>query len=141
MEHTCQNQHENETIAERLLIVRRRTGLSQGDFAKKIGVIPRSYRNYEAAVRDVPLALAVAVHRVFNVDLTWLVLGERAAVTLPPPAVFEKVLSAVDEFEKKRSISFGPEKKAKQINYLIGQFANGRDMSVSDIHDYLETTI
>lgn len=121
--------------------MRRRTGLSQGDFAQKIGAIPRSYRNYEAAVRDVPLALAVAVHRVFSVDLIWLILGERAAVTLPPPAVFERVLSAIDEFEKKRSTTFGTEKKAKQINYLIGRFANERDMSVSDIHEYLETTI
>lgn len=141
LEHTCQNQHENETIAERLLIVRRRAGLSQSDFAKSVDVIPRSYRNYEAAVRDVPLALAINVHRKFDVDLNWLLLGMSPSVTLPASDVYEKILLAMEGFQRTRAIEFSPHKKAKLISFLVGQFASGREMSEAEIFDYLETTV
>lgn len=141
MEHTCQNQHENETIAERLLIIRRRAGLSQSEFAKSVGVIPRSYRNYEAAVRDVPLALAISVHRQFAVDLNWLLLGEAPPVTLPAPAVYEQILQAMEGFQGAQKIEFSAEKKAKQISFLVGQFASGREMTNPEIIEYLETTV
>jgi transcriptional regulator with XRE-family HTH domain len=141
LEHTCQNQHENETIAERLLIVRRRTGLSQSDFAKSVHVIPRSYRNYEAAVRDVPLALAINVHRKFDVDLSWLLLGEAPSVTLPAPAVYKKIFLAMEDFQETRVVKFSAEKKAKLISFLVGQFASGREMTDAEIFEYLETTV
>lgn len=141
MEHTCQNQHENETIAERLLIVRRRTGLSQSDFAKSLDVIPRSYRNYETAVRDVPLALAISVHRTFDVDLNWFLLGVAPPVTLPAPTVYERILLAMETFQNAKEIEFSAEKKAKQISFLAGQFASGRELTNDEIHEYLETTV
>jgi len=141
LEHTCQNQHENETIAERLLIVRRRAGLSQSEFAKSVGVIPRSYRNYEAAIRDVPLALAISVHKQFDVDLGWLLLGEALPVTLPAPGVYEQILLVMEGFQDTQEVEFSAEKKAKQISFLVGQFAGGREMSDSEIFEYLETTV
>jgi transcriptional regulator with XRE-family HTH domain len=141
LEQTCQNQHENETVAERLLIVRRRSGLSQADFSKEIGVIPRSYRNYEAAVRDVPLALVVSVHRVFEVDLAWLILGERTSASVPTPGAYELILDAIDDFERVQEQPISTAKKAKQVSYLSSQFANGRNMSPAEIRSYLETTI
>ncbi|WP_416235278.1 helix-turn-helix domain-containing protein [Paracoccus sp. (in: a-proteobacteria)] len=141
LEQTCQNQHENETVAERLLIVRRRSGLSQADFAQKIGVIPRSYRNYEAAVRDIPLALVVAVHRVFEVDLTWLILGERPSAPVIQTSVYELILRAIDDFETEQKQPISISKKAKQVSYLSSQFASGRDLNRAEIRSYLETTI
>lgn len=141
MEHTCQNQHENETIAERLLIVRRRSGLSQSEFAKRIDVIPRSYRNYEAAVRDVPLALAINVNRQFDVSLNWLLLGESPDTPPPPPLVIERILSAIHNFQSKKMVEFSIQKQAKLISYLANQIANGHDMSDTEIREYLETTV
>lgn len=132
-------QHEYASIAERLLVVRRRSGLSQTDFAKRIGISPRAYRNYELAVRDVPVALVIGVHNEFEVGFSWLLLGEGADTALASVSALERALSAVRHFQKDCSLTFSTEKEARLIHYISTQAASGRDMTDTEITSFLET--
>ncbi|MFX4297299.1 MULTISPECIES: helix-turn-helix domain-containing protein [Roseobacteraceae] len=127
------------SIAERLLVVRRRAGLSQADFAERIDISPRAYRNYELAVRDVPVALVIGVHREFDVGFSWLLLGEGADAPQASVAALERALVAVRDFQQERFLEFSTEKEARLIHYISTQAASGRDMSDAEINTFLET--
>lgn len=127
------------SIAERLLVVRRRAGLSQADFAKRIGISPRAYRNYELAVRDAPVALIIGVHKKFEVGFGWLLLGEGPDTPLASSSELERALNAVREFQKDRALELSTEKEARLIHYICSQAASGRDMTDAEITAFLET--
>lgn len=132
-------QQEYDSIPERLLVVRRRTGLSQNEFAEKVGVSPRAYRNYELAIRDVPVALVIGVHRAFNVSFNWLLLGEGPDLPQPASDVFLRILQALRDFQNKRSITFSVEKEARLFEYLYSQIYSARGMSDGEVNAFLET--
>ncbi|HIE24678.1 MAG TPA: XRE family transcriptional regulator [Anaerolineales bacterium] len=134
-----QYQHKSSTIFERLLAIRRRAGLSQKDFSKKIGISPRAYRNYELAIRDVPLAVVVAIHAEFDVGLNWLVLGEGKSEPQPNKEIILQILSGLREYQEKFGNHFPLEKEARIFNYLFTQFASGKTFTGKDIHSFLET--
>lgn len=64
------------TIGERIKKVRKAIGLTQQDFADKIGIKRNSLANYEIG-RNTPLdAILVSICREFDVNETWLRTGE-----------------------------------------------------------------
>ena len=61
---------------ERIKELRKALGLTQQDFADKIGIKRNSYANYETG-RNTPLdAIIVSICREFSVNETWLRTGE-----------------------------------------------------------------
>lgn len=61
---------------ERIKELRKALGLTQQDFADKIGIKRNSFANYETG-RNTPLdAIIVSICREFNVNETWLRTGE-----------------------------------------------------------------
>jgi transcriptional regulator with XRE-family HTH domain len=65
----------NHAIGGRLATLREKFGLSQRDFAAKLGVSLRAYQNYERGEREIPAGLIRALYEVFRVQPIWLLLG------------------------------------------------------------------
>jgi len=62
-------------VGARLAEVRVDSGLSQAEFATRLGVSLRAYQSYERAEREPPFTLAVRLSREFGVSPLWLALG------------------------------------------------------------------
>lgn len=63
-------------MKERLRILRKHLKLSQGDFAKELGLSLSGIYQMEAGAHPVSEKTVDAVHRVFGVRREWLVRGE-----------------------------------------------------------------
>lgn len=72
-----------DELPDRLKRLRKHFGLSMPAFAKRIGVSPRAYLNYERGERELPLSGFKGVVLAFNVDIAWLLLGEDRGAVLP----------------------------------------------------------
>ena len=64
------------TIGGRFLEVRKARGLNQIDVAAAIGVSHGALVNYEKGLREPPAAAIIAFSKTYNVNTTWLLLGE-----------------------------------------------------------------
>jgi len=62
-------------IVERLVAIRTREKCSQDEFARRLGLNPRTYAGYERGERDPSLELLSALHREYKVDPAWLLNG------------------------------------------------------------------
>ncbi|PIE13986.1 MAG: hypothetical protein CSA68_11285 [Rhodobacterales bacterium] len=134
-------QHIISLLPERLLTVRKQTGASQVDFATRLGVSPRAYKNYELGLRDVPLSLIESMHRELGTDLSWLILGEGASNSETAQGIIRKIVFGIRTFEDTNGNRLSKEKTATVFTYLFSQMSNGRDFSEADMHAYLETTL
>lgn len=65
-----------KTIGGRLTTERRSTGLTQGDFAKKLGVTVQSQGNYERGVRS-PSAEYLQEAAQLGIDVNYIITGQR----------------------------------------------------------------
>lgn len=64
--------------AERLKYIRNKVGLSQPKFAESIGESSSKINNIENSRNDISLEIAKKVRDKYNVNFTWLLLGEGA---------------------------------------------------------------
>ena len=63
------------TIGERIREVRKKVGITQDDFSKKIGAARNTITNYEIGSRE-PMEVTIkAICREFNVNYEWLKEG------------------------------------------------------------------
>jgi transcriptional regulator with XRE-family HTH domain len=62
-------------IAARTKIVRRSKNMNQTNFAKRLGVSLRGYRNYEHGDREMPAGVLRSLYLEFKVDLVWMLCG------------------------------------------------------------------
>lgn len=66
-------------LGARLAEIRVGSGLSQAEFAGRLGVSTRAYQSYERAEREPPLTLAIRLYQEFDVSPLWLALGTEAS--------------------------------------------------------------
>lgn len=59
-------------FSERLIQLRKSKGISQNAFAKKIGVSPRTYQDYEYGAREPQVSIFVRIADFYNVTLDYL---------------------------------------------------------------------
>ena len=63
-------------VAERIRLFRVRTGLSQKEFAEKVGLAPAAMNRLEKGNRQPDVEFLVAVRQLFGADLNELIAGE-----------------------------------------------------------------
>jgi len=68
--------NDNE-VGARLSAVRETSGLSQTDFAQRLGISLRAYQTYERAERELPMPVAIRLYQEFQINPLWLTLGEQ----------------------------------------------------------------
>jgi transcriptional regulator with XRE-family HTH domain len=73
-----QRPEENGAIGARLRALRQTTGMSQAEFAEKLGLTESQWGNFETGHTRIGLDPALALVREFRVPLDWIYLGEVA---------------------------------------------------------------
>jgi transcriptional regulator with XRE-family HTH domain len=69
------------SIGERLRLTRVALGMSQVQFAGKVGVSTASYNQYEKGRRRLAIEQAIKIQGAHNLTLDWLYLGDRSGLT------------------------------------------------------------
>lgn len=64
-----------EDIGKRLAIFRQHRDLHQPEFAKSLGISPRSYQNYELGIRELPSSVIFQLIKEYAIDAQWLLDG------------------------------------------------------------------
>jgi transcriptional regulator with XRE-family HTH domain len=59
-------------ISKRLEAVRATVGLTQKEFAERLGLSLRSYQNYAQGERDVPASVFRLLRNIFQIDPSWM---------------------------------------------------------------------
>lgn len=77
--------YSKENVAKRLKWLRENTGLTQGKFAKSIGVSNTQYNNWETGRQRLSLEGALSINRVYGTTLDFLFLARRG--DLPPELI------------------------------------------------------
>lgn len=116
-------------VGDRIKILRKSQGLSQDEFAQKLGLSQGFISNVEKSRVQFTLEHIISIANIFKVDLNWLIAGEEkplVAETQPKygrkDVVKEKInqmLDGLDE-EKKRDILKYTEEK-KQLAELLAE--------------------
>lgn len=78
-------------FAQRLETVRKRTGLSQKDFATALGLEAETYRRYERDGVEPKIETLAAIRRITGINLNFLIAGEPDLVVNLPDRESQKV--------------------------------------------------
>jgi DNA-binding XRE family transcriptional regulator len=125
----------------RLHEVRSRLGYPQSKVAAAIGIADRTYKNYEAGKRELPLLTALAFCEVFDVDLQWLLLGKPSLNEIRAKQLFEDSVLAVLTETERQGKTLAHAKTAKACAFLATLcLASGADprSKVTDILELIE---
>lgn len=74
MSHDLQSQ--KEEIGKRLSATRQALNLDQGAFAKKAGLAPNTYNQYEKGERVPKVEQAISLCETYNITLDWIYRGD-----------------------------------------------------------------
>lgn len=102
------------------MAIRLASGLTQADFAEKLGLSLRAYANYERGEREMPTALFRLLSEIFRIDPLWQLIGPGEEPVLIGSRVLdldllESVIRLVEEWLTKHHRTLNPEKKARVI--------------------------
>jgi len=114
------NADDNADIGRRLMAIRTASGLTQFEFADKLGLSPRAYANYERGEREVPTALFKSLCEVFRIDPLWLLGGQDEEPMFIGSRrldadLLECIVELVEEWLTKHRRALKPAKKARVI--------------------------
>lgn len=91
-------------LKDRIAMARKKLGLTQDEFGRKIGVARNTVANYETGFRTPKLQTLISISREFNIDVDWLETG-RGDMFLTVPE------DAIDDF----AVEFGLTETAKEF--------------------------
>lgn len=107
-------------MGQRLVAIRLASGLTQADFADKLGLSLRAYANYERGEREMPTALFRSLSETFQIDPLWQLNGPGEEPVMIGNRVLdldllENVIQLVEEWLIKHRRTLKPDKKARVI--------------------------
>lgn len=115
-----------EFIGARMRSAREAAGHSQAKCAALLDVSERSYKSYELGKREPSLRTAVDFSERLQIDLRWLILGEKTMPTSNLIDLTEEVAAAL--FEQAAAGAFTPKKFGRITRYVLEQIiAKGTD--------------
>ena len=114
------NNDENVVMGRRLTSIRANSGLTQEEFAEKLGLSLRAYANYERGEREMPTALFRSLCESFRIDPLWQLVGPdeepvRVGRRVLDLDLMEGVIRLIEEYEAKHRRRLKPAKKARVI--------------------------
>ncbi|WP_238139429.1 helix-turn-helix domain-containing protein [Roseateles aquatilis] len=114
------NEDDNLAMGRRLMAIRVASGLTQADFADKLGLSLRAYANYERGEREMPTALFKSLCETFRIDPLWQLTGPGEDPVLVGRRVLdmdlmESVIRLIEEWLTKHRRTLKPDKKARLI--------------------------
>ena len=103
---------DGKAFGERVRIVRRSQGLTQGELGEMVGVSTRAVCSYERGECDPPVHVLVGLASALNVSLDSL-LGREPAGTMKQPATPRRWMRKIEQIQKL------PEHKQKAIVQVL----------------------
>lgn len=82
-------------LAQRLRVTREATGLSQSDFARRAGITPQQWNNYEQDRERISINVALKLCQAFGVTTDWIYRGQ-----LSSGVPFDLTLAIQQQLEK-----------------------------------------
>lgn len=127
------------SIGKRLAKVRQDTGLSQGKYAEKFGLSDRAYKNYELEIRDLPIAVALAISKNENVNIQWLLTGQG---TRHDSELHEAISAAIFAFREASDPLIDrptPEQEAAIVVFLVEMILNNGGLDEKVTQSYFKS--
>lgn len=114
------NNDDNLVMGRRLMAIRIGSGLTQADFADKLGLSLRAYANYERGEREMPTALFRSLCETFRIDPLWQLTGPgedpvRIGQRVLDLDLMEGVIRLIEDWLVKHRRALKPDKKARVI--------------------------
>lgn len=79
----------------------------------------KTFKNYEAEKREIPLSTAVAFCEAFEVELEWLVLGTQASASGQTVNLVAETIEALVSEALERKLALSPNRAAKIGGYIF----------------------
>jgi DNA-binding XRE family transcriptional regulator len=106
-------------IGARMAAARAKKQASQVKAAAMLEIADKSYKNYEAEKRDLPLAVAVNFCEAFDVELEWLVYGTQAHAGEKTISVVAETIEALVSEAQVRKLVLTANRAAKIGSFIF----------------------
>lgn len=106
-------------IGARLAAARAHKQVSQVKAAAMLQISDKTFKNYEAEKREIPLSTAVAFCEAFEVELEWLVLGTQASASGQTVNLVAETIEALVSEALERKLALSPNRAAKIGGYIF----------------------
>ncbi|WP_298851583.1 helix-turn-helix transcriptional regulator [uncultured Ruegeria sp.] len=126
------------SLGARLAIARNELGMSQKKMADALGISLRAYQSYELGKRSIPVERLVELHRIFSVDLNWVLLGVDAVRLKHDLFALEEFEVALDKYLSDNGISLKSEKRGAIAARWYRSFLEGKGVIMDDVHTWIE---
>jgi transcriptional regulator with XRE-family HTH domain len=136
------NNDDNLVMGRRLMAIRVASGLTQADFADKLGLSLRAYANYERGERKMPTALFKALCETFRIDPLWQLTGTgedpvRIGQRVLDLDLMEGVIRLIEEWLAKHRRTLKPDKKARVIRLAYEHCVAKGEIDTAHLRDML----
>lgn len=125
-------------LGARIAIARNEQALSQAKMAEALGMSLRAYQSYELGKRAIPVEALIKLHRQFNVDLSWILLGVEAVRLKHDLDKLEEFEVALDKYLSENGIKLKSEKRGAIAARWYRSFLEGKEIAMDDVHTWIE---
>lgn len=111
-----------QTVGERLDLVRRREGLSQEAFAQLLGVSRSSLKYYIGDERDIPTSVLATLLEKLSVDPSWMISGDVSEAAMKQKtAILEQIREiglAIELRATELSVKLTPDERWRLVSQI-----------------------
>lgn len=125
-------------LGARIAIARNEQALSQAKMAEALGMSLRAYQSYELGKRSIPIEALIKLHRQFDVDLGWILLGVEAVRLKHDLDKLEEFEVELDRFLSENGIKLKSEKRGAISARWYRSFLEGKEIAMDDVHTWIE---
>ncbi|SLN41537.1 helix-turn-helix domain-containing protein [Pseudooctadecabacter jejudonensis] len=125
-------------LGARIAIARNEQALSQAKMAEALGMSLRAYQSYELGKRAIPVEALIKLHRQFDVDLGWILLGVEAVRLKHDLDKLEEFEVALDKYLSENGIKLKSEKRGAIAARWYRSFLEGKEIAMDDVHTWIE---
>ena len=125
-------------LGARIAIARNELGMSQAKLAAALGISLRAYQSYELGKRSIPVEALVELHRQFQVDLNWILLGVEAVRLEHDLTAMEEFEVALDKYLSDSGTKLKSEKRGAIAARWYRSFLEGKEIAMDDVHTWIE---
>jgi transcriptional regulator with XRE-family HTH domain len=125
-------------LGARIAIARNEQALSQAKMAEALGMSLRAYQSYELGKRAIPVEALIKLHRQFDVDLSWILLGVEAVRLKHDLDKLEEFEVALDKYLLENGIKLKSEKRGAIAARWYRSFLEGKEIAMDDVHTWIE---
>jgi len=113
--------------------------MSQAVFGADLGLSDRAYKNYELGIRDLPLAVALAISEKYGVNIAWLLTGDGAKSGLEVRDALKAAVVAVREHFIAENETPSPDYESNVVQYVFDEILREGGLNSPRMDAYFKT--